>query len=270
MKKLWSIVLLLMVFTVASRSWAAQESAMLRRAGDEEGYLLRQEASGVPLTKDAAYTVRLLSERDEGGSGFDSAMLLSFENANGVKFIFSLGDIAGYDASFKTISFVERDKAEVFLSMSTGGSGGYGSFYVIDFDGRDACIIYDSDKDPLPSHVTGRFTDGYRCVASTHGESGIIAIDLTPRKSLYDNAIVYDPAGGKLLKPVELWGGSYGSMAPTKPRGDGTSALRGTVAFSGLFNADRILSVTITQTYEKGRWRPLLYDIKPWNDLKTM
>lgn len=266
MKKIFLLVVTLLLAAIASSAAANTLGA----AKTDVGYDVRQEVRDVPLTKDGLYTVRLLSARD-GDSAFDRALILAVEDADGTETLFDLGDIAGYEARFSVEKFAGKDKAELFLSMNSGGSGGYGCYYVVSFDGRSARVLYDSMRDALPSHVTGKFVDGYRCIVRTHGEADGAVIDLSPRKSLYDREGVYNPAGGKLLKAVDIWCGSYGEMTPTKHRGlDGTSALRGTVAYSGLFHADRILTVTITQSYDKGRWHAVAYEIKPWGDLKIL
>ena len=260
---------LALLLSVACALFAEDAARTLDRARDALGREVRQEARGVRLTKDATYTVRLLSKRD-GASVFDDALILSIEDEHGEKTLFDLEGIAGYEAGFTAEHFIDRHKFEIFLSMDSGGSGGYGYYYVISFDGRDARVIYDSDKDALPSLVTGSFVDGYRCVVRTHGKEDHAAIDLSPHKAEYDREGVYDPATGKLLKPVDIWAGTYGDMIAMKPLLGGTSSLKGIVSYSGLYHADKLLTVTITQSYDRGRWHPVALELAPWDNLKIL
>lgn len=245
----------------------ATPAICLAAAGD---YELRREITGARLTEEGSYTIGLYAKR-ERGSLFDSALMISVKDeTSGKTYRFEPAEIAGYEADIAIASFVKPGKSELFLSMQSGGSGGYGYYYVITFDGRAARFLYRSDDDRLPDAVIGMFDDNYRCRVAIEGTATRALLDIAARKAVYVESQVYDEGTGKLLNPVALYGGTYGVMGPTEPDAAGLSELRGIVSYSGLYHADTICTVTFTQSFKDGSWHLTGSEITPMTDLRPL
>lgn len=227
----------------------------------------RIELKDVELVPNESYAVRLLTRRAKGEHLDAEVQLIVTGAATGSSLLFDLVDVAGFDPKITPLPLVSRDRKELFLSMYSGGSGGYSSYYVIAFDGRAARYVYNSDSDPFPSRVNGLFMDGYKCRVWISGTDIDTVIDLSPRKERYRQEGVYD-ASGKLLKQVEVWGGSYAAMEAADVDGDGIFELQGTVYYSGEYHADTIFTVTFTQSLQPGREETVRFAIDPSDDLK--
>ena len=254
-----SVLLALVLLATASASWAAA-----RPFRPDRGFVLRKEVKGAQLTEGGAYTVRLYTKRDKG-SPYDNALLLAIrDEKSGETFSFKPAEVAGYEADFEIANFTSKERAEIFLTMQSGGSGGYGYYYVVAFDGRAARFLYRSDSDPLPYRVNGSFRDGYRCFVKIDGTHWSKAIDVSAQKDALIEAGVYDGSTGKRIKAVDLDADPFSAMRPVDTNGDGIHELQGVVSCSAVFHANRICRVTFTQAFEKGRWRLADAEIAAW------
>lgn len=257
-----SVLIALALLVTASPSWAAA-----RPFRPDRGFVLRKEVKGAQLTEERAYTVRLYTKRDKG-SPYDNALLLAIrDEKSGETFSFKPAEVAGYEADFEIANFTSRGHAEIFLTMQSGGSGGYGFYYVVAFDGRAARFLYRSDSDPLPYRVSGSFRDGYRCFVKVDGTQWGEAIDVSTQKDALVETGVYDGSTGKRLKAIELDADPFSAMRPVDTNGDGIHELRGISAYSAVFHANRICAVAFTQRYEKGRWQLIDAKIAAWKEL---
>ena len=256
-KKLLILAILLSVMAVAATpSWASQPF----RPG--RGFVLRKEIKGAQLTASDTYTVRLYTKRD-GKSPYDKSLLLAVVNEkSGETHAIQPAEVAGYEADIELAHFRDKQRTEIFLSMDSGGSGGYGYYYVVAFDGRAGHFLYRSDSDRLPYRVQGFFLDNFRCLVKVGGTHREAVIDLTSRKNTFIEAGVYDQSG-KRQRQIELDVDPFSAMRPVDTNGDGIHELRGTAAYSAVFHANGICTATFTQSYVKGRWRLVDAEIAP-------
>lgn len=222
--------------------------------GLEDGYVARQEMAG-KLKGVGDATVRLVTKRD-GESPYENAVALEILPRAGKAFCVRLPGVGGYRVRMDLKSFVSASVSEVFLAMDTGGSGGWGAFYVIEVADSKPRFLFDSNRH-AQLVVEGRYLDDYRCEFLERKTKAKAVVNLGSRKALYDEMGIYDPTTGKLLKPMKPFGGLFSNIVPVDYDKDGLYGLQGSGYYDGVSRVDRLVTTVFTFHYSKGKWKPL-------------
>ncbi|GHV44263.1 hypothetical protein FACS1894204_01100 [Synergistales bacterium] len=142
-KFLSSILSLLIAVWLFSASQADAAPRKLQAANARPtGYAVHKETNG-PWGK-----VRLLIHKEDADSiWFDAVAIEIAPNKGKAKVILLPDADGGLDADIDVKSFISPSEREIFLSVATGGSGGFVSSYIVQV-GKDApYLIFDVDKD---------------------------------------------------------------------------------------------------------------------------
>ncbi|SEN48921.1 hypothetical protein [Lihuaxuella thermophila] len=155
----------------------------------------------------------------------------------------------GYNPKMQFFDFNGDQVADIYVSAETGGSGGISDFHlysVINNIPRKLPV-------PQPLTITGQFQDHYRVSLSIREPNRTYTLDLSEKKSIYDQAGYY--RNGKLLTPSNILPNAYSVLRPVDPDRDGVYELYGVQRIAGFYNADTIADVTSLWKWERDRWR---------------
>lgn len=90
---------------------------------------------------------------------------------------------SGYSPVIAPFNFLGKDYEQIFFASSTGGSGGFGNYYVYDFSQRKTNTLFDSEN--IPNIFSAQYGDNYTAQISKLGKP-FFAYDLSQRKDLAD------------------------------------------------------------------------------------
>lgn len=177
----------------------------------------------------------------------------------------ALKDFSGYEPSIRAVAdFTGDGKPEVFIGADTGGSGGYSSYAIIDFNQNKPMNLLTPDISEGLS-IKGQYLDDFKAALSLVETKERFLVDLSARKASYIERGIYDTEGkflgiGKesgLAMPNEIEGYPFGSLEAIDWDGDGISELVGIQRLIGVDNTERLSEVTSRLRYENGSWKLL-------------
>lgn len=174
-----------------------------------------------------------------------------------------LKEFSGYEPSVEAIvDFTGDGKPEVFIGAATGGSGGYSTYAVIDFNQNKPVNILTPDV-AEGLKIKGQYLDGFKAKITLEETKETFQVDLSARSAEYIEKGVYDKAG-KFLGigegtdlANEIFGYPFGSLEAVDWDGDGVSELSGIQRLIGVDNTERLSEVTSRLRYENGSWKLL-------------
>jgi hypothetical protein len=171
------------------------------------------------------------------------------------------GSDSGYEPQLKAMDFTGDGVPDVFISSATGGSGGIMNYMIYSFKDQRSKLILDTSKTVIPK-FTGRLLTNYKARVTVEGTTRII--DLKDRKTYYDQMGYYKK--GKLLKPVDVWGGGYGLITPVDIDNNGIYELRTVQQVKGIANVDTIADIISILKYDNGKWKAASVEVKSVSD----
>ena len=207
-------------------------------------------------------TVTLLGEPFGGGASFIKALCLHIDTvdpASDVALMLPSPSGSGYGPAMVIRDFTGDRIPEVFVTASTGGSGGIVNALVVSFDGNRPRVIFDSGTSMKPTFSGIIGEDGtLRLYIEEAQETHLIPLsDRGP--SSRDNSSL--ETGDR--KEVEVWGGSYGLLEPVDRDGDGVFELRCIQQVRGASNADRVAEIRSILSWSQGGWEVLETEVVP-------
>ncbi len=172
-----------------------------------------------------------------------------------------LVDFTGYEPRIDAIvDFTGDQKPEIFIGSATGGSGGYSTYAVIDFNKNVAENILTPEVAEGLS-ISGKYADGFKAQIQLNETKESFVIDLSSRKKEYiEEWKIFDQTGkfiegkNETGSANEIFGYPFGALEAIDVNGDGVSELCGTQRLIGVCNAERLSNVDSTLSYEKGKW----------------
>lgn len=157
---------------------------------------------------------------------------------------------SGYGANILLEDFEGSGLDQIFLGINSGGSGGFGYFYVFDASNNEIKTIFDYEEFSQKNKYTGRYLDYYRAeVVKTDSDVSYI-IDLSGRPKDYLDMLW--GADGKLLTPKSL---TISDVNTVFPYYNYTTRLFELMIFqrvTGLYNADGLGYIVTQQNYKDG------------------
>ncbi|MEK4425408.1 VCBS repeat-containing protein [Solibacillus sp. FSL K6-1523] len=108
---------------------------------------------------------------------------------------------AGYNARLFLGDFNQDHISDIMVSIDTGGSGGYGIFYIYSFINNHLTELFNSDQYNAAYTFQVNYADFYKVHIESHSPYRLFIMDISTKGSDYLSEF-YD-ANGKLKKPVE-------------------------------------------------------------------
>lgn len=159
---------------------------------------------------------------------------------------------AGYNPTILPADFTGDDLKEIFLGINSGGSGGFGYFYVYSLADAKENILFSNESWNVK--YTANYQDCYKVKVSNENKSQNFIIDLSLRDSEY-LASIYDK-NGKLLEPKSADVSGVNTVFPYLNSAQGVFQLEVLQRITGLYNADQLGYVVNQLNYENGQFKP--------------
>ncbi|UUZ95393.1 VCBS repeat-containing protein [Paenibacillus sp. P25] len=154
----------------------------------------------------------------------------------------------GYHPAMRFCDFNGDRVADIYVSAETGGAGGTSDYYIYTV----AHHVPRAIPVPRPLTITGQFLDDYRASISIQEQNKTYTLDLSEKKTSYDQAGYYK--NGKLVNPTPVLPNDYGVLRPVDTDHNGVCELYGVQRIAGFYNADTIAYATSLWKWERDRW----------------
>lgn len=156
--------------------------------------------------------------------------------------------MGGAKASLQVLDLNHDGVKDLFVSVSTGGSGGIINNYLYSF--KD--FIQTDLTVPDPLNIESRFLNGYQAQLKIEETNKTYLFDLKDRKKYYKKLGLYYK--GKINEPTELTVNLYSTLKPIPIKGK-EMGLKGIQRVTGVANADTIAYIKSFWRYEEGKWK---------------
>ncbi|WP_169083759.1 VCBS repeat-containing protein [Paenibacillus sp. PL91] len=115
--------------------------------------------------------------------------------------IVPLQNNAGYNAALFLGDFDQNKIPDILVSIDSGGSGGYGTFYVYSFAHNTLRLIFDSESYNQDYKFRVQYEDMYKVTVSSPQYDVRFTIDISGKGSTY--LCSYYNNDGKLKRPIQ-------------------------------------------------------------------
>ncbi len=200
--------------------------------------------------------VYLVGEKADGPDGaYAENIMVVVENGASRKLMYLTPKFnAGYGSRLFLGDFTGTKVADILVGIDSGGSGGYGFFYIYGLCDNRLQLLFDFEAFNAASRYTVKYRDGYRVEVTDENSGTIYTIDISNRPSEYLNQI-YNSAGQ--LK--EAFGGDVlgvSSAGPLAIRNYNVFDLLALQRITGLYNADTLGYVQTELKWDGVRFMP--------------
>lgn len=138
----------------------------------------------------------------------------------------------------------------IFLGMDSGGSGGYGYFYLYETKDTKLKTLFDYEKFGRTHKYEGKYLNNYRVEVNNYKHSLEFIIDIGGKDKEYLNGI-YDK-NGELLKSQNADIGGVNFVFPSYNTTLGYNQLNVYQRVTGLYNADSLGYIVTFLSYKQG------------------
>lgn len=216
---------------------------------------------------DCRYTAYLLGKNEEN-SPFYYELSLAIESCTCCMAI-RLGDFVGYNPKITLLDFTGDGGDDIYLTVESGGSGGYEFFNIFTF--RNCCLtkLFSSQEFNQISQYTAMYMDGCKVAVMPNDGSALYLIDISCRDEAYLSQIYDEDC--ILLAPVSgmVGGANYSQSIINGGRTD----LQVYQRITGLYNADQLGNVITSLSYVGGKFTPYMVMVStspcPMNETTT-
>lgn len=158
----------------------------------------------------------------------------------------------GYSPTILLANFKEGKHQQIFLGMSSGGSGGYGYYYVYNINNCRVKTVFDYEK--WDKEYTAKYADDYKVIVNETGTNKKYIIDISLRDNEYLSQI-YD-SDGKLLEPKDADVSMLNTAFPYYNSAQGIYQLEVLQRITGLYNADSLGYMINYTQYKNNKFTP--------------
>ncbi|EDU37148.1 hypothetical protein B2H94_06595 [Clostridium sporogenes] len=202
--------------------------------------------------------ITVTGKKPYGENGFIEDITLNVKNKKtNVDISIKPKENAGYEPNLFIGKFGEDNIPKVFLSINSGGSGGYYFNYIYSFKDNIARLIFDYEKFSKDNEYTVVYEDYYKArVKSLKGNlEGII--DLTAIRDKEYLSQIYNE-NGKLKEPIKAEVLFLSNLSPLSLNGSDSFNLLTHQRIIGLYNADTLGSVESILKWDGYQFYPIV------------
>ena len=214
---------------------------------DERKETLLQESWGQVIEPGTCAAVRLFGRTGEGPYVTDVRIEV---RADGRIFVLSPPVNDGYDPRIMLGPFTEAGTDQIFLGMTSGGSGGFGFFYLFDLTGGKPVTLFDFQDWPFRDSAC--YEDGFKVRVDTEETSFLIDLSDRPREQL---APIYQP-DGTLIAPKKADVSALNYVFPSFNATTGRFELTAFQRITGLYSADLLGYLIRQMVFREGSFSP--------------
>ena len=167
---------------------------------------------------------------------------------------FTFENNAGYNSRLFLGDFTGDNIPEIFISIDSGGSGGFGFYYLYSFKNSVVSKLFDNEE----FNNTYKYEVVFRenCIVAIYSEyfRKTYYLDVSARKEFYQEQGVYN-ANCRLLKPVRGFVPGLNNLYPLESGISGRYNLLAVQRIIGLFGADTLGYIETTLAWDGSMFR---------------
>ncbi|MFC5406065.1 VCBS repeat-containing protein [Cohnella soli] len=156
-----------------------------------------------------------------GGIFADNITLVIQDGHSNQSTTVNLQNNAGYNARLFLGDFSKDNVQDILVSINTGGSGGYGVFYIYSFKNNSLHEMFDVEKYNKQYKFNVIYEDFYKVSVSSPQLDVLFTIDISNKG--YDYLSQYYNDNGKLKQPTKGEVLALGALYPIVTNGTGMS-----------------------------------------------
>lgn len=161
-----------------------------------------------------------------------------------------LKENSGYNPTLYLYNFTNQNMDNIFVAIDSGGSGGFGYFYIYSFENNEANLIFDFEEFSNRYNYNVIYQDNYRIEVINNTLKKKFLIDISNRDKSYLDSVYYP--NGKLKKKINGYVSALNNLYPIDIDRDGIEELCALQRVTGLYNADVIGILETPLTYKAG------------------
>ena len=201
-------------------------------------------------------TILALKKGDVNGDGInDIVYLIGNKNVDNSPFITNISILikdgktnevyeivlkenVGYNPTLYLYNFTNQNMDDIFVAIDSGGSGGFGYFYIYSFKDNQALKVFDFESFSSKYNYVVIYKDNYLVEVKNNTLKKSFLIDISGRDKDYLNSIYYP--NGKLIKNINGLVGDLNNLYPVDIDRNGIEELYALQRVTGLYNADSL------------------------------
>ncbi len=198
MKKFLTGLTLVVLLMAAFFAPIGQEYALA-----SDGYTTIKVEEGYVLSDQYKSKVVLEGRQDKDSPYFTDILIHILDKSGKTVVTIKPKENSGYGPDIKLLDFgVNQGMQQIYYAASTGGSGGFGYFYVYSVKDGKIKTLFDFEKFSAENVFKGRYVDGFKVEIrnTSNGEKYLLDMSLRPQE--YKNEIW--KKDGKLIAPREV------------------------------------------------------------------
>ncbi|ASF38274.1 spore coat protein [Halobacillus halophilus] len=163
----------------------------------------------------------------------------------------------GYQPRIFLGDFTGNGIDDILISINSGGSGGFGYFYLYSFVNNQAVLLFDYEKFNEWFEYAVTYKDQYRVEIVNQTLQLSYSIDLSNRDSKY-LAEIYNE-NGTLKQPLNGWVSGLNQLYPIDFDGNGVYDLYALQRVIGRYSADQLGLIQTPLAFRNGIFKPFFH-----------
>lgn len=168
----------------------------------------------------------------------------------------------GYNPRIFLGDFTKDGVVDILISIDSGGSGGFGFYYMYSFKNNTETKLFDVEEFNKTYQYDVIFKEGCRVSVHSNYTKKLYIIDVSDRKDFYIEAGVYDQ-NCKLLKTTKGFVPGLNTLYPLATDIPGRYNLLAILKIAGLYNADTLGYIEINLAWNGSQFIPISEMVNP-------
>ena len=194
-----------------------------------------KEVYGNLVSPNSCEKVVLKGQKDKDSFYFSNVWIEIYDKNDKQLGVIAPKEKGGYEPDVIVENFTDNGTSQIFYAASSGGSGGFGYYYVYDFSACVQTTLFDFAEFSKNNRLEGKYLDCFRAQVS-NSDGGRYLIDLSDREKQYKNSIWQE--NGKLIKPIDVNVSGVNAVFPYYSHYGEICKLKVYRRVTGLYNAD--------------------------------
>jgi len=169
---------------------------------------------------------------------------------------------AGYNPRIFLGDFTKDAVPDILLSIDSGGSGGFGFYYIYSYKNSTVKKLFDSDEFNKEYKYVVTFKDGCKVAVYSIFFNKTCIIDVSYKKDFYEEQGIYNRSC-KLLRPTEGFVPGLNNLYPLKSREKEYYNLLVLQRIIGLFGADTLGYLETVLEWDGNKFIPISETARP-------